>query len=172
MENIEANCVIGVRGVKIRNIFNPSLRNEIKKLSCEITMRVKDAYAAAGINVLDDKVFKKCRFARSRFSNDVGVVSAVCVKEPERGILPPTMTESKNDIEVLIHIRNRASTPRKKISSEFLTPASKKLKNAIGDMRLFPSRQGNRGSTGNRKEDGQRIRLYQESPATGGGNFR
>jgi hypothetical protein len=62
------------------------------------------------------------------------------------------MPDSKNDIEVLVHIRRRASTPRENLPRIFRS-SFEKIKNAIGGMRLISSRQGNRGSSEKQKED-------------------
>src|SRR5687768_12468912 len=58
---------------------------------------------------------------------------------------------------------NEPPLQEKKSPPNFSLQLRRSSKIAIGGMRLISSRQGNRGSTVNRKEDGQRIRLYQEN---------
>ena len=64
-ENIQADRIFVVRGIKIHDFVRAVSGNEIENVLNEFSVRVNHAYAMAFAHVADRHIFEKRRFART-----------------------------------------------------------------------------------------------------------
>ena len=86
----------------MHEMIRPPWRDVIQKFICQITVRINQADAVAGGNVLNDYIPNQCSFADTSFSDDVNVVASVRrAKFKERGLAAPSVALSY--VDGLVH---------------------------------------------------------------------
>ena len=101
-EQIKADRVIEVAGIEVHEMIRPPWRDVIQKFICQITVRINQADAVAGGNVLNDYIPNHCGFPDTSFADDVNVVASVRrAKFKKRGFTAPSIALSY--VDGLVH---------------------------------------------------------------------
>ncbi len=76
-EEIESDRMLQVGGIEICHVLNALARNVVEHVRREIAVRVYDADAVPGADVLENEIVKERRLARAAFADCVKVVPPV-----------------------------------------------------------------------------------------------
>ena len=76
-QKVPPDRVLEIRRVEVDDVLRPSPWDELKQLRGEVAVRVDEANAMAGVDVLHQKVPKKRGLAGAGFADHVDVVAAV-----------------------------------------------------------------------------------------------
>src|ERR1035441_7774935 len=88
-EQVEPNRIFHVGGVEIYHVLNAMTRYEVEQFRGEIAVRVNDADAIAGTDVLQDQIAQERRFSSAAFADGVKMMAAVVTRQNKRPVLPP-----------------------------------------------------------------------------------
>src|SRR6266699_879986 len=81
--------MLGIRGIEIHDIAKAMGRSKFEKIGCQISMRINDADAFAGLDVLDDQVFQKRCLTRPAFADRVEMLASVFSRKAKRLFTAP-----------------------------------------------------------------------------------
>jgi hypothetical protein len=131
----------------------------VEEIGGKIAMGVNEAYPMTGLDILENKIPKKCRLAAASLSDDIGVIPTVGRKKTEGQFSAPDVAHAKLREFVLIHDRrpNHHSRQRKRRSGisvirwvlDFPGMQSEKQARVERHTLWSTSRRGNGGLSGN-----------------------
>ena len=85
-EWIQSNRVIPIAGVKVEEIPSAFGRDRFQQALDEISMRIDHSDSVSLGNVLEDEIAKQGSFSRTRFSDNVAVVSRIGRRKAESDV--------------------------------------------------------------------------------------
>lgn len=89
-QEIEPNWKFHVGGVEIHHVLNAVTWYEVEQFRGKIAVRVYDADAVAGGDVLQNHVAEQGRLAGAAFADGVKVMATVARRKNKGGFLPPS----------------------------------------------------------------------------------
>jgi len=110
VEEIQPNRVVEIGGVEIYDVIRSPGRDMVEKFIGQIAVRVDDADAFTGFDVLENQIPEKRRFASPGFSDHVDVLTPVGTSKTERFSPAPNISCSRL-YDVIAHFLNQTSTP-------------------------------------------------------------
>ena len=112
-DKIDADGICKVGRVEIHEVVGSVHGNVLQDFLGEVTVRVNQGKAAPCAGVLNKQVAKEGRFPRTRFADDVKMVSGVRGRYAKQSFFASVMCSCANDNYVVVHIKlpGPASTP-------------------------------------------------------------
>src|SRR5258708_17783025 len=97
-EQVKPYRKLNVTRIEIYQVVGTLGRNVIQQFLCQIAVRVNQSDAMSKLDVLQNQITEQCCFSRTRFSDDVDMVSLVAGRYTKRLRLSPAFAVSDQDV--------------------------------------------------------------------------